>query len=65
MMTAWSKEELCKISEAYDPHIAPFRDAGVMYGNMGETPPASRQVTGYKLEVLAILEDTFPLDSVA
>jgi len=31
-MTVWSKEELRKISEADDLHIAPFRDDGVTYG---------------------------------
>jgi hypothetical protein len=31
-MTAWSKDELRKIAEADDLHIAPFREDGVMYG---------------------------------
>ncbi len=31
-MATWSKEELRKIAEADDLHIAPFRDDGVTYG---------------------------------
>jgi hypothetical protein len=31
-MTAWSKEELRKIGEADDLHIAPFREDGKTYG---------------------------------
>jgi hypothetical protein len=31
-MTAWSKEELNKIAEADDLHIAPFREDGATYG---------------------------------
>jgi hypothetical protein len=31
-MTPWSKEELIKIAEADDLHIAPFREDGVTYG---------------------------------
>ena len=31
-MTAWPKEELRRIAEADDLHIAPFRDDGVTYG---------------------------------
>jgi hypothetical protein len=31
-MAAWSKEELCKIAEADDLHISPFREDGVTYG---------------------------------
>ena len=31
-MTEWSKEELRKIAEADDLHIAPFREDGVTYG---------------------------------
>jgi hypothetical protein len=31
-MTAWQKEELSKIAEADDLHIAPFREDGVTYG---------------------------------
>lgn len=31
-MTAWSKDELHKIAEADDLHIAPFREDGVTYG---------------------------------
>jgi hypothetical protein len=31
-MTAWSKDELRKIAEADDLHIAPFREDGVTYG---------------------------------
>ncbi len=31
-MTAWQKDELRKIAEADDLHIAPFRDDGVTYG---------------------------------
>jgi hypothetical protein len=31
-MAAWSKDELRKITEADDLHIAPFRDDGVTYG---------------------------------
>lgn len=31
-MTAWSKEELHKIAEADDLHIAPFREDGVTHG---------------------------------
>lgn len=31
-MTAWLKDELRKIAEADDLHIAPFRDDGVTYG---------------------------------
>ena len=28
----WSKDELCKIAEADDLHIAPFREDGATYG---------------------------------
>jgi len=31
-MTAWNKDELRKIAEADDLHIAPFRGDGVTYG---------------------------------
>jgi hypothetical protein len=31
-MSAWAKDELRKIVEADDLHIAPFRDDGVTYG---------------------------------
>jgi hypothetical protein len=31
-MTPWSKDELSKIAEADDLHIAPFREDGVTYG---------------------------------
>jgi hypothetical protein len=31
-MTAWSKDELRKIAEADDLHIAPFREDGMTYG---------------------------------
>ena len=31
-MTAWPKDELRKIAQADDLHIAPFRDDGVTYG---------------------------------
>ena len=31
-MTMWSKDELRKIAEADDLHIAPFREDGVTYG---------------------------------
>ena len=31
-MTAWSKDELRRIAEADDLHIAPFREDGVTYG---------------------------------
>jgi hypothetical protein len=31
-VATWSKEELRKIAEADDLHIAPFRDDGVTYG---------------------------------
>ena len=31
-MSAWSKSELLKISEADDLHISPFRDDGKTYG---------------------------------
>ena len=31
-MTSWSKEELHKIAEADDLHIAPFREDGKTYG---------------------------------
>jgi hypothetical protein len=31
-MAAWAKEELRKIAEADDLHIAPFREDGVTYG---------------------------------
>src|ERR1700728_2547862 len=31
-MNTWSKEELHKIAEADDLHIAPFREDGVTYG---------------------------------
>jgi hypothetical protein len=31
-MSPWSKEELNKISEADDLHIAPFREDGTTYG---------------------------------
>ena len=31
-MTKWAKEELRKIAEADDLHIAPFREDGVTYG---------------------------------
>jgi hypothetical protein len=31
-MSTWSKDELRKIAEADDLHIAPFRDDGVTYG---------------------------------
>src|SRR4051812_497901 len=31
-MTAWSKDELSKVAEADDLHIAPFREDGVTYG---------------------------------
>ena len=33
-MTAWSKEELRKIAEADDLHIAPFREDGKTYGTL-------------------------------
>ncbi len=31
-MAEWAKEELRKIAEADDLHIAPFREDGVTYG---------------------------------
>ena len=31
-MSAWSKNELSKITEADDLHIAPLRENGVTYG---------------------------------
>src|SRR4051794_41961421 len=31
-MAAWSKDELRKIAEADDLHVAPFREDGVTYG---------------------------------
>jgi hypothetical protein len=31
-MTKWSRDELRKIAEAVDSHIAPFREDGVTYG---------------------------------
>jgi len=31
-MATWSKDELMRIAEADDLHIAPFRDDGVTYG---------------------------------
>ncbi len=31
-MATWSAEELCRIAEADDLHIAPFRDDGATYG---------------------------------
>lgn len=31
-MSTWSKEELSKIAQADDLHIAPFREDGVTYG---------------------------------
>jgi hypothetical protein len=31
-MTAWPKDELRRIAEADDLHIAPFREDGVTYG---------------------------------
>src|SRR6201985_832165 len=31
-MTTWSKDELNKIADADDLHIAPFREDGVTYG---------------------------------
>ncbi len=31
-MTEWSKDELCKIAQADDLHIAPFREDGKTYG---------------------------------
>lgn len=31
-MTAWSKDELRRIAEADDLHLAPFREDGVTYG---------------------------------
>src|SRR5258708_37908456 len=31
-MSPWSKDELRKIAETGDLHIAPFREDGVMYG---------------------------------
>jgi hypothetical protein len=31
-MTTWSKDELRKITEADDLHIAPFREDGMTYG---------------------------------
>src|SRR4051812_11999362 len=31
-MTAWSKDELRRIAEADDLHVAPFREDGVTYG---------------------------------
>jgi hypothetical protein len=31
-MGTWSKQELSKIAEADDLHIAPFREDGVTYG---------------------------------
>ena len=31
-MSKWTKEELRKIAEADDLHIAPFREDGVTYG---------------------------------
>src|SRR6266446_6746025 len=33
-MAAWSKDELRKIAEADDLHIAPFREDGVTYGTL-------------------------------
>ncbi len=31
-MTAWSKDELCRIAETDDLHISPLREDGVTYG---------------------------------
>jgi hypothetical protein len=31
-MVTWPKDELCKIAESDDLHIAPFREDGVTYG---------------------------------
>ncbi|ATY83584.1 DUF2255 domain-containing protein [Kyrpidia spormannii] len=31
-MSTWSEDELCKIAEADDLHISPFREDGVTYG---------------------------------
>jgi hypothetical protein len=31
-MTTWSKDELSRIAEADDLHIAPFREDGITYG---------------------------------
>ena len=31
-MSAWPQDELCKITESDDLHIAPFREDGVTYG---------------------------------
>jgi hypothetical protein len=31
-MTTWSRDELCKIAEADDLHVSPFREEGVTYG---------------------------------
>jgi hypothetical protein len=31
-MTTWAKDELCRIAEADDLHISPFREDGVTYG---------------------------------
>ena len=31
-MSAWNKEELCKIAETDDLHISPFRERGKTYG---------------------------------
>lgn len=33
-MAAWTKEELHRISESDDLHIAPFRDDGITYGTL-------------------------------
>ncbi len=33
-MAAWTKEELHKISESDDLHIAPFREDGITYGTL-------------------------------
>ncbi len=32
-MTTWSKDELRKIAETDDLHIAPFREGGATYGH--------------------------------
>lgn len=31
-MTTWPKDELCRIADADDLHISPFRQDGVTYG---------------------------------
>ena len=31
-MGTWSKDQLCRIAEADDLHISPFREDGVTYG---------------------------------